>query len=287
MELGGIGKDVLQKHKEMYYTACRVRTEKAMGSGIVIFSAFDKSQKAHTYILTNHHVISNAIQVKKVWDSALKRKIDKETLRPVEVDFFNYNDYSKSIGSNSYQADIVAYGHYEEGIDLALLELRERERKFDYVAKLYPKKVCKNVYMFDRVYAVGAGLGEPVFQTPGEVTNAAYEIEGKIYIGTNSPITFGNSGGGLFKFDNGHYYLIGVPAMVKLQGWADIANHIGFCVPIESIYQFLEENCYEHIWDSKHTIEEDAKRRRKKQKKAKSLLREELEEVEEKLKDEE
>lgn len=117
---------------------------------------------------------------------------------------------------------------------------------------------------------MGAALGEPVMQTGGEVTNASYEIGGQKYIGTNAPITFGNSGGGLFKLEaDGNYYLIGVPARVRMQGWSDVANHIGFAVPISTIYKFLEENIYNHIWDTNHTPEQDQQTRKQKQEKAK------------------
>ena len=278
--LGKISDEIAKKHDQMYYTACKVITPKATGSGIVIYSK-KKDKDGLTYILTNHHVVESNIEIKKKWDSSLKKKVDKETLKAVTVEFFSYNDFSRAVGSKSFEADIVAYSHTDE-LDLALLKLREKERVFKHVALLYPFEVRERIFTFDKVYAVGAGLGEPVFQTGGEVTNASYEIEGRKFIGTNSPITFGNSGGGLFKLEkDGHFYLIGVPARVKLQGWADVANHIGFAVPIASIYDFLKENCYEHIWDSSHDVEHDDKRREIKRKRAKyAFFQESAEEVE-------
>jgi len=267
--LGKISGDVAKKHDEMYYTACKVITPKATGSGIVIYSKKDEGGNAVTYLLTNHHVVKSNIDIKEKFDEVLKKKVDKETLKVLTVEFFSYNDFSRAVGSQTFEADIVAYSHTDE-LDLALLRLRDKERLFKMVARLYPYDVRNKIFTFDKVYAVGAGLGEPVFQTGGEVTNASYEIEGRRFIGTNSPITFGNSGGGLFKLEkDSHFYLIGVPARVKLQGWADVANHIGFAVPIASIYEFLKKNCYEHIWDPKHTVEQDEKRRKKKRKRAK------------------
>jgi len=282
--LGKIDKEIKKKHDQIYYTACKVIAEKGTGSGILIFSKKNEKNEGITYLLTNYHVVENNVKVVKKWDSSIKRKIDKEILKAVSVEFFSYNDFSKAVGSKTFEADIVAYSHSDE-LDLALLQLREKERTFENVALLYPYEVKEKIFTFDKVYAVGAGLGDPVFQTGGEITNASYEIGGRKYIGTNSPITFGNSGGGLFKLEeDGNYYFIGVPARVKLQGWSDVANHIGFAVPIATIYDFLEENCYEHIWDSTHTIENDEKRREKKRRRAKMMVFQE--EPEEKVKTE-
>lgn len=246
-------------HEQVYYTTCRVRANDAGGSGVCIFSQ-DEGGRAHTFVLTNHHVVQNSITIEKKWDPTLKREYPQEESDSVDVEFFSYNNYSKAVGSNTYQAEIVAWDDLERR-DIALLKLREREDVMDHVATLLPYDERDQIFTGDKVYAAGAGLGHPVFQTPGEVTNAYYELGSQVYIGTNAPITFGNSGGGLYKEgSDGNYYLIGLPARVSLQGWGDVANHIGFAVPIAVIYEFLEDNKMEALWSDEYTVEESEKR---------------------------
>lgn len=247
-------------HEQVYYTTCRVRVQDAGGSGVCVFSEVEDGE-AHTFVLTNHHVVESAIDVEEKWDPTLKREYPQEESDTATVEFFQYNEHSKEVGSQSYQADILAWDDKERR-DIALLKLRESEETMSHVANLLPYGERTAVYMGDDVYAAGAALGHPVFQTPGEVTNAYYEMNGQPYIGTNAPITFGNSGGGLFKVGtDGAYYLIGLPARVSLQGFGDVANHIGFAVPIQTIYEFLEDNKMECIWSDEYTVEESLDRR--------------------------
>lgn len=250
-----------KKHEQMYYTACRVTAGDAGGSGICIFSDTDENGVAHTYVVTNHHVVDDLISIEEKWVPSVQEERKRETTETVSVEFFQYNDFSKAVGTQSYQADIVAWDHSSRR-DIALLELREREETIEYVADLLPYDERENIYMFDEVYAVGAALGHPVFQTPGEVTNASIEMGQQTYIGTNAPITMGNSGGGLFKHgSDGNYYLIGLPARVSFQGFGDLANHIGFAVPITEVYDFLSQNNFRFIWSDEYTIEGEAERR--------------------------
>lgn len=248
-------------HEQVYYTTARVRTNEAGGSGVCIFSE-QEDGRAHTFVLTNHHVVESAISIEKKWDPTLKSEYPQEESDSVDVEFFSYNNYSKAVGSSTYQADIVAWDDLERR-DIALLKLREREDTMEYVADMLPYEERDQIFTGDDVYAVGAGLGHPVFQTPGEVTNAHYELGSQVYIGTNSPITFGNSGGGLYKEGtDGNFYLIGLPARVSIQGWSDVANHIGFAVPIEKVYEFLEDNKMEALWSDEYTVEDSESRLR-------------------------
>jgi len=267
MTLGELSKDVKKKHEQMYYPTCMVSSQEAIGSGVAIYSQ-EHEGEIYTYILTNHHVVSDSITVEKKWDPSLKKEEKQEITKTVGVRFFSYNNHSRPVGSDGYEADILAYSHMDVR-DIALLRLRDTEKKIKNVAKLYPYENRKDIYMFDRCYAVGCGRGNPVFQTPGEVTNAYYELDGQGYIGTNAMITFGNSGGGLFKEDGGDYYLIGLPARVQLQSWAALENHIGFAVPIAKIYEMLEENCFRHVWSESHDPVSDGKERKEKIEKAK------------------
>ena len=57
-------KDIIQKHEEMFYPTVRVRTHKAGGSGTVVYSQ-ECDGEVHTYIVTNHHVISDNVKIEK------------------------------------------------------------------------------------------------------------------------------------------------------------------------------------------------------------------------------
>lgn len=249
-----------QLHEQVYYTAARVRTNEAGGSGVCVYSDRDSDGSAHTFILTNHHVVEGAIEVEERFDPTLKREYPQEESDTITVEFFQYNEHSKEVGSESYQADIVAWDDKDRR-DLALLKLRESEETMGYVAEMLPYDERSSIYLGDKVYAVGAALGYPVFQTPGEVTNAYYEVGGQPHIGINSPIAAGNSGGGLFKQgSDGNYYYIGAPARVAVSGFSAI-EHMGFAVPLSVIYQFLEDNKMEFIWSDDYTVGECEARR--------------------------
>jgi S1-C subfamily serine protease len=250
-----------QKHEEMYYCACRIQAGDAGGSGICIYSDRRENGYAHTLVLTNHHVVDDLISVEEQWDPTLQEERKQEVTETATVEFFQYNDYSKAVGTQAYQADVVAWDHQDRR-DIALLELRETEATMDHVAGMLPYDQRESIYMFDQVYAVGAALGHPVFQTPGEVTNAQIEMGQQTYIGTNSSLSFGSSGGGLFKQGaDGHYYMIGLPARVSMQGFGSVANHIGFAVPVDEIYDFLDENHVQYIWQDDVTIAECEQKR--------------------------
>ena len=77
-------KTIIQKHKEMFYPTVRVRTQKPDVSGTVVYSKDDGGQ-IYTYVVTNHHVIAECVQVEKKWDPILKKKIDKEIINGVKI----------------------------------------------------------------------------------------------------------------------------------------------------------------------------------------------------------
>lgn len=263
-KLGQLSQENKKWHKQAYYPVAKVHAEEATGSGSVIYSQqCEKDDEVYSYVLTNHHVVAKNIDLDEKFDPTLKQERLQETLQPVQVEFFSYNNYSRAVGSQKHDADIVAWSHMDQH-DLALLRLRDTESELDHVAKMYPYEHRKDIHMREDVWAVGAGLGYPVFQTNGQITNAKIDLESETYVATNSPICGGNSGGALFKEDSGDFYLIGVPARVAIQGWGDVANHIGFAIPIETVYKFLKDNCFEHIWKDDHNPVDDREEREKK-----------------------
>ena len=234
-----------QKHNEMLYTVVLVRPSNGSGSGTVIWSEPDRAGEYHSLILTNHHVVRQAIKIEAAWDPKLGKKVDREKRNLVRAEWHVYNDYSHMVGSKSSRAEIVAY---DAKLDLALLRLIDRERRVTPVAYFLPED--EPIYMFDEVTAVGAGLGEPPFATQGNLAFMDKIIEGENYFLSSAPIIFGNSGGALFRYspERKRYELIGVPSKVSAAGWQAV-SHMTWSIPIDTVRDFLRGNCYHPVLD--------------------------------------
>ena len=263
-------KEIIQKHEQMFYPTVRVRTKKAGGSGTVVYSQKHKDE-VFTYVITNHHVISDSVKIEKKWDPVLKRKVDKEKLDTVHVEFFRYNNYSHTVGSFAVEADIVAYSEVEGGQDWALLRVRDKENTADYVANMFPLDDIDNVHIFDEVFAVGASLGHPPVASEGHISYMDDEIDSYKYWMSSAPTIFGNSGGAVYRWSEARkrYDYIGIPSRISIQPMgfsADAITHMGYFIPIDRVYKLLDENNYQFIYDEKITKEECEKARDKKQK---------------------
>ena len=263
-------KEIIQKHEQMFYPTVRVRTKKAGGSGTVVYSKKHKDE-VYTYVITNHHVIADSVHLEKKWDPVLKRKVDKEILDTVFVEFFRYNNYSHTVGSFAVEADIVAYSDVQGGQDWALLRVRDKENQADWVANMFPLDDIDNVHIFDEVYAVGASLGHSPVASDGHISYMDDEIEHYKYWMSSAPTIFGNSGGAVYRWSSTRkqYDYIGIPSRISIQPMgfsADAITHMGYFIPIDRVYKLLEENDYQFIYDSEFSIEDCEKARKKKQK---------------------
>ena len=263
-------KEIIQKHEQMFYPTVRVRTKKAGGSGTVVYSQ-EYKKEVYTYVIINHHVIADSVHLEKKWDPVLKRKIDKEILDTVFVEFFRYNNYSHTVGSFAVEADIVAYSEVNGGQDWALLRVRDKENTADWVANMFPLDDIENVHIFDEVYAVGASLGHPPVASDGHISYMDDEIEHYKYWMSSAPTIFGNSGGAVYRWSTGRkqYEYIGIPSRISIQPMgfsADAITHMGYFIPIDRVYKLLEENDYQFIYDNKFSIEDCEKNRKRKQK---------------------
>ena len=234
-----------QKHAEMLYPLVSVEASNGNGSGTVIYSKAGK-KGWETFILTNHHVISSAISVEQEWDPRKKKKIDIERRTTVNVRWFIYNKLSRFVGTSGKVVDIVAY---DRAADLALLKVRDSERGVKHVAYLRPW--CEPIYLFDPVYAVGAGLGKPPFATEGTLGLFDEEIQGYRYLLATAPIIYGNSGGALFRWDTpkGRFEMIGVPSQVSVT-WTSVISHMAWNIPRTTIWEFLKKNKLDRILPS-------------------------------------
>jgi len=185
------------------------------------------------------------------------------------VEFFKYKNLSKLYGRTTVEADIVAWDERE---DLALLKLRMLEPA-KYVATLYPRASSKDIKLFEDTVAVGSSLGHPPLFTTGKVTSKHDEIENKEYWMSDAQIIFGNSGGSMFLAKTGE--LIGVPARVasvNLGFGVDIVTFMGYFITIDRIYEFIEKQGFQFIYDKSMDSALCAKKRLSKMKREEQKL---------------
>jgi len=231
-----------QEHLEMLYPTVLVRLGNGSGSGTVIYSEQNEDQEYESYVLTNWHVIQGYVKVTKVWNSDKQENVETETRRPVNVDLWEYNNFSTAVGTIGRLAHIKAY---DKSRDLALLQISDTERAMPYVAMLYPEDVDEGPWIFQTVYAVGAGLGKPPFPTMGLLAGYGRDQDGNALYLSTSPIIYGNSGGSLYVYSpRNHYELIGVPSMVSAYGWGSVVSHMAWSRPISEIRLFLRQAGY-------------------------------------------
>lgn len=256
--------ELKEKHNLMLYPTVRVRTEKAGGSGTVIYSRQvpGSPDEYETYVLTNHHVIADNIKVGKKWSSLLKREIQDDVLSECTVEFFEFEYDSWEGGHRSFKGEIMCY---DKDMDLGLLRLKS-SRQTTYVANLLPKNTHKRrLRIFQKVFAVGCGMGHPPLATEGQLNGFTDVIDNYPYILSSAPTIFGNSGGSLYLAETGE--LIGVPARitVALIGFGgDAITHLSYAIPIWTVYQFLDEQIFDFIYSSDTDSVKCAEKRRKK-----------------------
>jgi len=259
----------VKKIKEMLYPTVMVDLAKGAGSGTVVFSDFRKhiswkDEGIWTLVLTNHHVISDAISIMDKFDPRKGKTIQKETRRPVHVRLWDYNDYSTAVGTTGRVARIVAW---DRDRDLALLRLDDKERVIKSIAKFWPEKVG-GPYLFQKAWAVGSGLGNPPYPTEGLLSGiSGKDRQGRALYLSSAPIIFGNSGGSLWAYSKkrDRYEMIGVPSMISAFGWGTAVPHVAWSRPISEIRAFLRENDFgfvigdEDVAKKEPKVDEDSK----------------------------
>ncbi len=248
---------------EMLYPTVMIDLTQGAGSGTVIFSnaRSDKSWEEEgvwTLVLTNHHVINNAITISEDFDPKVGKSIKRETRRPVHVRLWDYNDYSTAVGTTGRVARILAW---DKQRDLALLRLDDKERIIKHVAHLWPEKVG-GPYLFQTVWAIGSGMSNPPYPTQGLLSGiSGKDNAGRSLYLSSSPIIFGNSGGSLWAYSKKRdkYELIGVPSMAGAYGWGSIVPHIAWSRPIPEIRAFLRGNDFGFVIGDKDTPKPEEK----------------------------
>ena len=262
--------NIQELHKRILYPVVRVRTQKAGGSGTIIYSKPDKQGKYENFVMTCAHVVDSAISTKKDWDSVLKKKIEKEFLQEVNIEVFDYVYLSTVDSSKSYRANILAYDKHH---DIAILSV-DTPKPFPYVVELIPFEEIKQIRLFTPIYTAGCSLLHDPFATTGQITYMKELIENRTYYMTSGNAIFGNSGVAVYLADTGQQ--IGITARITgmpsdLFGFGisfDWMTWMSFMVSPDRIYQFFNEQELKFLYDPSDTFESAMKRREKKQKEA-------------------
>jgi hypothetical protein len=259
-------------HDNVLYPVTRVKTGKAGGSGVLVYSEPDPedSGKYINIVLTCQHVIDGSISVKDEWDSLLKREIKKDIMEEVSVEIFDY-DGSKISSANSSQAEIIAY---DKGHDLAAVKLHN-SRPQEHIASVYPKDDIDNLRLFDEVWTSGCSLLHDPFSNKGELTYLREMIDQKSYIMYNAPSIFGNSGGGVF---HGNGTLLGLCSRItniQLGFGIDVMTWMGFGTHPSRLYEFFEHHELQFIYDGSDYYDAQERRKERQRKSLRHLFIEE------------
>ncbi len=250
-------------HEQILYPVTRVKAQGAGGSGVLVYSKEDPENEGQwiNVVLTCEHVVSGAISVKNQWDSLLKREVKKDVMEEVSVEIFDYVG-SKIASANSTQAEIIAY---DKNHDLAAVRLTNTKKQ-DWVASLYPEDGIDDLKLFDEVWTSGCSLLHDPFSNKGELTYLREIIEQKSYLMYNAPSIFGNSGGGLFHGTGGLLGLCSRITNIQLGFGLDVMTWMGFSTHPDRIYEFLEHQELQFIYDDNDNYYDALERRAKAQK---------------------
>lgn len=230
--------EIALKQNEMRDTIVLVSTRGGSGSGTIIGKINTKEDGVYEYhVLTNSHVThSRIIQLLKGVDG-ITGKLDIQTIDTgCRVILFDYPKQKwETIGARVIAENIV--------YDLAMLSFRSR-RIFP-IAKIASMSMLSQIRVFDDVFAIGCQLGMAPTPTRGIISRITKSKNGEkewVIYGTTSQITPGSSGGGLFKKDDGHYYLIGIPYRISIAGNGQMIPHLAHAISIVTAKQFIDEN---------------------------------------------
>jgi len=247
-------------HKMILYPTVRVRAGNSIGSGTIIAS-IKNGTRFDTFVLTNHHVIEDAIQIAEEWNPIKKKMEKKETRATIEVEQFKYQNLSLNTGTLLVLSDIV---EWDKNHDLGLIRMRSDE--YFQPAKLLPKDKIDKLRIFEPVIISGCGAGRSPFPTSGMIASLQDEIENLPYWMVTAPSVFGNSGGGTFLSNS--FDFVGIPSRgsVVFVGWAPNAvYHMSYIIPISRIYKWLEETGWSSLNDSKAESHDKWLERKKKE----------------------
>jgi len=224
----------------------RVRTAQASGSGVLVYSEDrEAGGEFQTFVLTNQHVVSDAIHVTKTWDSLRQRHVYTEANDKVTVELFTYLRNGRTVIGQPVKAEIVAYKADE---DLALLRL-DYPLEVSDIAALWP--AAAPLRLLQPVWAVGCSLGVDPTVTDGQITDLEELIDRKPYVMLNAQIIFGNSGGGVFARDSqDDIYFVGIPSRVTVMRGGQVCPWLAFMIPVDRVRRWFAAEKLEFLIDA-------------------------------------
>ncbi|OJW15704.1 MAG: peptidase S1 [Planctomycetales bacterium 71-10] len=188
-------KELVAKHGE---AVVAIETPSGKGSGFLI--------NDQGYAITNAHVIEGETRIAAIlYQNAPGGGLSRRRVEDVEI---------------------VAINPF---FDLALIKLPLGADVKPGHAILGSEEVNSG----DSVFAVGNPLGMERTVTQGIVSNRSRNLEGQLYIQTDTAINPGNSGGPLF---NQRGEVVGVTSRGAR---ADMADNLGFAIPIAYVKDFI------------------------------------------------
>lgn len=192
------------------------------------------------YIITNEHITSNRIttdlQVDGIRGTHQIILVDPG----IVVRVFN----NSATEWQEYHGEIVVESPVS---DLSLVTF-QTDDYLPHIAKIISIEALDKVEIFDEIYALGCQLGYPVMPTRGIIAGFVEYDDLTILFHTAHTLP-GSSGGGLFKKDDGQYYLIGLPQGVRRYN-SHIMPHYGYAISAEIIYRFLHEHDMSFIYEN-------------------------------------
>lgn len=175
----------------------QVRTPGGLGSGFFI--------NEDGYLITNFHVIEGETQISIEVFHSHEGHMDRKTYKEVRI-----------IAMNKFQ-------------DLALLRVEDKDApRFKFVPLSPPEETSVG----EKVFAIGSPLGLERTVTEGIISTRTRQMQGSLYLQTNTQINPGNSGGPLFNMRG---EVIGVTNMKVTFG-----EGLGFAIPIHTVRHFLD-----------------------------------------------
>ena len=230
-----------QLKRSMIYPTVQLRGKGTVGSGVIVFSgevgAGGAARRA-TYVLTAYHVVM------EVTSPEQRDRID-------HVRIMGADD---RLEDARYAARVIAHDRCR---DIALLEL-EIDRVIPHVAAFVSPQDVDIIEIFEPAYAVGCPLGNLPLPTAGEISTKHKVVGEQTFWMLNAPTFFGNSGGGIFRAQDGR--LIGVSSMVYTYGRSNpvVVPHLGLFVPADTIFRWLDDVGYGFIYAPSRRLPQDA-----------------------------
>lgn len=223
------------------------------GSGFVL------ADENHTYVLTAHHVIQDAIQQTDRWDPIEKSSKKVESCLPVSVQVFRYDDKGRHTQTITTSAHIVAYNHWGDKWDfegyLALLRLRTPVDGVPSARIISEAAYLDDVRLLDEIVMVGCPDGSKMpLPTTGHVASLTEERAG---VGLLLSQVFGNpgsSGSAVYRYsgERGCYEVVALHSMTDGRGSlteSGRGNFLRLAVPAPEIRKFLEKNEFSRLVD--------------------------------------